>query len=168
MRIYIIVIISLILLVSFIFIAVPFSKNKVLQPFAFNHKVHVESVGLNCKDCHINVEKSVRATIPMLEICKNCHSEEPISTSPNEKELIKYIVENKEIPWTQIYLVPDHVYFSHRRHVTIGELNCTNCHGNVAAMTTPVTQQEIPVTMKNCLNCHLQKKVTIDCLSCHR
>ncbi len=148
--------------------AIPFAEDKIVQPINFNHKVHLENAGLNCTDCHVNVEKNARAIIPSIEICKNCHSENPISNSPNEKDLIKYIVENKEIPWNQIYRVPDHVYFSHRRHVAIGEQNCSKCHGDMADKTTPVTHQEIPITMNNCLDCHRQQKVTNDCLACHR
>jgi hypothetical protein len=142
--------------------------HSVVQPIAFNHKVHTESVSLSCKDCHLNVETMAVASIPTLEVCQTCHIGEPISKSPVEKELLQYVAEKKEIPWVQIYSVPDQVYFSHRRHVMIGELECSNCHGNVAAMTTPVSYQSVPVTMKNCISCHKQHKVTNDCLACHR
>ena len=152
----------------FILLAFPAAKHGISQPLAFSHKVHIENASLTCKDCHLNVEKMAVATIPTLEVCQTCHNDEPLSKSPAERELFKYIGEKKEIPWIQIYSLPEHVYFSHRRHVTIGGLECSSCHGNLASMTTPVAYQAQPVTMKNCISCHKQQKVTDDCLACHR
>ena len=143
------------------------AEHNIAQPLAFNHKIHIENASLNCKDCHLNVETMARASIPTLEVCQTCHSGEPISKSSVEKEVLRYVAEKKEIPWVQIYSVPDQVYFSHRRHVKIGGLECSSCHGNVAALMTSVSSQALPVTMKNCIDCHKQHKVTNDCLACH-
>ena len=32
--------------------------------------------------------------------------------------------------------MPDHVYFNHSQHVTVGEIECENCHGDVKTYTT--------------------------------
>lgn len=144
------------------------SSNKIIQPIQYNHNVHIEVVGLTCVDCHINVESMPKATIPNIEICEDCHSNEPLSDSPEEKKLIQYISEGKHVPWKQIYTVPDYVYFSHQRHVTIGDLECSNCHGNVESMTKPAPAPVWKPTMDNCISCHKQRKVTYDCLACHR
>ncbi len=144
------------------------AKQIIAQPLAFNHKVHIETASLNCKDCHLNVEKMAVATIPSIEVCQTCHNDEPISKSPVEKEVLGYVAEKKEIPWIQVYSVPDHVYFSHRRHVTLGGLECSTCHGNIAASTAPVSFQTMPVTMETCINCHRQNKISTDCLACHK
>lgn len=152
-------------LLSFIGMSVPRGP---AQPIAFNHKVHIETASLNCQDCHLTVEKSAAATIPGLEVCQTCHNEEPLSKSPEEKRLLQYVAEKKEIAWVQITSVPEQVYFSHRRHVSIGGVECQSCHGNVAAMSLPVSDQGTPVTMDACMNCHRQRKVTNDCLACHR
>lgn len=162
------IIVGVTAILSFILLAFPSTKPTVTQPLAYNHKVHIENAGATCKDCHLNVETMAVTTIPTLEICQTCHSDEPLSKSPNEQELLKYVAEKKEIPWIQIYSLPDHVYFSHRRHVTIGGLECSSCHGDIAAMTTPVLFPAIPITMENCMNCHRLHKVTNDCLACHR
>ena len=156
------------ILFSFIFLAFPAAKHSIAQPLAFNHKVHIENASLTCKDCHLNVEKMAVATIPMMEVCQTCHNDQPLSKSPAEQELFKYAAEKKEIPWIQVYSLPEHVYFSHRRHVTIGGLECSGCHGNVAAMTTSVSSPATPVKMENCINCYKQHNVTNDCLACHR
>ena len=152
-----------------VFIVVAFSSGgHTHQPIAYNHKVHIDSAGLHCTDCHVHAGDMASASIPSLEVCQNCHSTEPISKSPEELKVLKYIAERKEIPWLRIYKVPDHVYFSHRRHVTGGKLECSACHGNVAEQTKPVSAPFLPVTMENCIDCHKQRKVSNDCLACHR
>ncbi|MBI4549170.1 MAG: cytochrome c3 family protein [Ignavibacteriae bacterium] len=145
-----------------------YNRYRVLQPLEYSHKAHVESAGMKCTDCHFYVDKMASASIPSLEVCQTCHNDEPVSTSPEEVKLLSYVKEGKEIPWRQVYEVPDHVYFSHRRHVIDGELDCSECHGNMAELTKSVSYQAIPMTMKNCLDCHKQRKVTTDCLACHR
>jgi hypothetical protein len=156
-------------LVVLLFVYVLFtSANDTTQPIDYSHKVHIENVGLSCGDCHVYVEKSARASIPGLDICRNCHSEVPLSESPEEKKLLDYIAHGTEIPWKQIYSVPDYVFFSHRRHVVKGELACAVCHGHVAEFTRPVSSMVLPVTMENCMKCHREKKVSNDCLACHR
>ncbi len=156
-----------IVLVLFLFAASD-SKEKNIQPLAYNHKVHVEKAELKCTDCHLYAEQKASAAIPPLEVCQNCHSDQPLSGSPEEKKLLQYITEGKEIPWKRIYRVPNHVYFSHRRHVVGGEIECKVCHGDVAEFTEPVVSPAVPVTMENCMRCHKQRKITNDCLACHR
>jgi len=140
---------------------------EIVQPIKYSHKIHIEDAELECTDCHIYVETNAVATIPNIEICANCHSDEPLGDSPEEVKLLKYISANKRIPWVQIYNVPDHVYFSHRRHVKIGELNCTSCHGNVAELEEPTTHQLVKISMNNCVDCHRESDVVRDCIGCH-
>ncbi|MEW6509636.1 MAG: cytochrome c3 family protein [Bacteroidota bacterium] len=144
------------------------SEKTAIQPIAYSHKIHIENAGLTCVDCHATVETSASAAIPDLALCTNCHSDAPLSQSPEEAKLRQYVAGGNEIPWMRIYTVPDHVYFSHRRHVIRGEVQCPTCHGNVAEYSTPITSAFLPVTMENCMRCHRERKVSNDCLSCHR
>jgi Cytochrome c7 and related cytochrome c len=139
----------------------------ITQPIMYNHKLHIESVELICNDCHIYVESMPSATIPNIEVCGECHSEDLITDSPEEVKLINYLNEDEQIPWKQIYSVPDHVYFSHRRHVSMGELDCYECHGHVEEMTEPISYPAWLPSMDNCMDCHKERKITRDCLSCH-
>ncbi|OGU74060.1 MAG: hypothetical protein A2V93_07415 [Ignavibacteria bacterium RBG_16_34_14] len=142
-------------------------QSPIIQPISYNHKVHIEEAGLECIDCHKYAESMTRASIPNIDLCEDCHGDEPISKSPEEKKLIEFIEQKQNIPWKQIYSVPDHVYFSHRRHVVIGELNCSNCHGNVSELTAPAQYPFLIPSMGNCIDCHKQLKITNDCLACH-
>jgi len=140
----------------------------IVQPIQYNHKLHVEQEGMECIDCHRYVEEKPYATIPQIEICSDCHFDEPLSESPEEEKLIAHVESDSAIPWERIYRVPDHVYFSHRRHVTLGEISCSNCHGNVAEQLAPAPQPMTPMSMEWCVDCHRENKVSNDCLTCHR
>ncbi len=144
------------------------TNSDIIQPIAYSHKAHVETADLNCTDCHSTVQTAQAATLPSLEVCSTCHSEQPISQSPEELKLLEFVKRAQAIPWQRVYRVPDHVYFSHRRHVAKGELECAACHGNVGEFTNPVSTQFLQLTMENCMKCHRENNVTNDCLACHR
>lgn len=151
-----------------IFLVVLKGRNPgVIQPIPFNHTLHVEDQELECTLCHTQVETHERATLPVNEICEECHSEE-LTGSPLENLLRGYLAEKNEIPWQKIYRVPDHVFFSHRRHVVSGKIGCESCHGNVKELKEPPRYPLIPPTMDRCMNCHKKLNITNDCLACHR
>ena len=137
------------------------------QPIAFNHRLHLETVGLECSDCHHYALTGVRATIPNIETCGGCH-QEAATDSPEEARLVESIQAEEPIRWKKVYRVPDHVYFSHRRHAALGEISCATCHGEVAARERPLTSPLVKVTMDGCMGCHDQRGVSNDCILCHR
>lgn len=61
------------------------------------------------------------------------------------------------IEWVRIHNLPDHAYFNHAQHVTVGQLECQTCHGPVEEME--VVQQHSPLSMGWCINCHRQTEV---------
>jgi Cytochrome c7 and related cytochrome c len=158
-------IIALILIIITTTTALP---QEIQQPIAFPHKIHIEDAELTCTDCHQYVETMAAAIIPNINLCSDCHSDEPLGDSPEELKLLKYIEKGERIPWQKIYSVPRHVYFSHRRHVKIGDIKCSACHGNVEEFTEPAKFPVWLPTMNNCIDCHKKNKVTYDCLACHR
>lgn len=58
------------------------------------------------------------------------------------------------IEWVRIHNLPDHVYFNHAQHVTVGKVECQTCHGAVEEME--VVAQHSPLSMGWCINCHRQ------------
>ncbi len=144
------------------------SRDTVTQPIRYSHKAHMETAGMACADCHASVLTSPTASLPSLEVCSTCHSDQPISQSVEEIKVLEFVKKGEVIPWQRVYYVPDHVYFSHRRHVTKAGLECKACHGDVPEFTEPVASQFLPVTMENCMQCHRENNVSNDCLTCHR
>jgi cytochrome c2 len=61
------------------------------------------------------------------------------------------------VEWVRIHNLPDHAYFNHAQHVTVGNLKCQNCHGPVEEME--LVYQYSPLSMGWCINCHRQTKV---------
>lgn len=61
------------------------------------------------------------------------------------------------IPWVRVHNLPDHAYFNHAQHVTVGQLECQTCHGPVEEME--IVQQYSPLSMGWCINCHRQTEV---------
>ncbi|NNF35411.1 MAG: c-type cytochrome [Saprospiraceae bacterium] len=74
------------------------------------------------------------------------------SLTNDQKEKIQGPIE-----WVRIHNLPDHVYFNHAQHVTVGQVECQTCHGKVEEME--VAQQMSPLSMGWCINCHRQTEV---------
>jgi c(7)-type cytochrome triheme protein len=136
------------------------------QPIAFNHSKHI-SAGLDCTDCHTGARTAEHATVPPLATCMGCH-ESAVGKSPEEAKIRTYAAAGREIPWEPVTHVPTHVYFSHRRHVTLAKLECSTCHGEMAKLTAPPVQPARRLDMDTCIACHQQKHARTDCNDCHR
>ncbi|MBP7183878.1 MAG: c-type cytochrome [Saprospiraceae bacterium] len=61
------------------------------------------------------------------------------------------------IEWVRIHNLPDHVYYNHSQHVTVGKIECQTCHGPVEKMET--LYQYAPLSMGWCVNCHRKTEV---------
>jgi cytochrome c2 len=64
------------------------------------------------------------------------------------------------IEWTRVHNLPDHVYFNHSQHVTVGKLECQDCHGPVEEME--IVSQYAPLSMGWCINCHRKTEVKFE------
>jgi len=138
----------------------------VIQPIAFNHQKHL-GVGLSCDACHQHYAQQTIAGLPNTEVCMACHAA-PLSESLEEEKVRAYAERGHEIPWITIHALPDHSFFSHRRHVALGKLDCAVCHGDMTQRTAPVTAPAVKLTMAWCVGCHTQRNVTTDCSACHK
>jgi hypothetical protein len=161
------ILIVVVLVFAAIGIALSMTPSEVTQPLLFNHNLHVEDVGLECPDCHLLVTSSERTIIPNIQQCAECHFD-AITDSATEARLIEYIEAGEPIPWRQVYSVPDHVYFSHRRHTAAAEIDCQTCHGAVPERVVPLGRPLVPISMGGCIDCHDRSGVSNDCISCHR
>ncbi len=138
------------------------------QPIQFNHKAHV-SKGLDCTICHRYVREQAFASLPTLETCLMCHATQ-ISQNPEEGKIREFAGKKEPLRWVRLYrLSPDAaVYFSQRRHVTLGIVDCVTCHGPMPERTSPPPKALVSFCMDFCLDCHRQKQVATTCVNCHR
>ena len=137
------------------------------QPIAFDHSVHAEE-GLTCLECHTGADKGPYARLPAIQSCMLCH-EEPQGEDPEELKVAAYAEDPGWIPWREVNRYAGHVYFSHEAHVRFAEMDCAECHGDVAALEEPLTESQLgPLTMTWCMDCHAERDVSNDCILCHK
>jgi hypothetical protein len=141
------------------------------QPIQFSHKIHAGTQKIDCNYCHSSARNSKTSGIPSANVCMNCHkyiSEGPVTGTAEISKIYAAIGWNPDaqayssestgpIKWVKIHNLPDHAYFNHSQHVTVGKIACQTCHGPVEEMD--VVEQFAPLTMGWCINCHRETKV---------
>lgn len=133
----------------------------IRQPIAFSHAKHQATA---CTVCHRGAATTAHAGIPDVALCSKCHATAPAGTSG----VWNAAVSRKTIGWVQVTHVPDHVMFSHRRHVTLAKLDCESCHGKMRERMTPLGVAPVRLDMNTCLSCHRREGAAEDCAACHR
>ena len=120
------------------------------QPVEYSHKLHVGEYGIDCRYCHIAVEKGPHASVPSADICMNCHTVVKYD-SPKLAAVRESYREGTPIEWIKVHKIADYAYFSHAQHVNKG-VGCVECHGRVDQME--VVRVTEPLSMSWCLDCH--------------
>ena len=85
--------------------------------------------------------------------------------------------EQKPIEWIRVHNLPDLTYFNHSQHVTVGDLECQQCHGSMEEKTVGqvayhdelnkikenkkegIKFKHPTLTMGWCIDCHRQKEI---------
>jgi len=120
------------------------------QPVPYSHRLHAGQLGIDCRYCHANVERSFEAMVPPTQTCMGCHS--LIRTDSAALAPVRESWETGEaIEWVRVNNVPDHVFFDHSVHLAAG-VGCVTCHGRVDRQE--VVRVEAPLSMGWCLDCH--------------
>ena len=135
-----------------------------VQPLAFKHNLHLAN-NMQCLECHTAAEQGPQAGIPSVKLCMTCH--QVIATDrPEVKKVAAYMERGEEIPWERVYYFQPsaHVMFNHAPHLR-AKVACEECHGDMNKQTVAV--RSIDLDMGYCLNCHRQRKASLDCTTCH-
>lgn len=127
------------------------------QPVAFDHSFHAGVLGIDCRYCHTNVEKSPHSNVPATSTCWNCHSIIK-KDAPTTAAIRESMATGAPIQWVKVHKVPDYVYFPHSVHVSRG-ISCVECHGRVDQME--VVGQQKSLSMSFCLDCHRNPELAI-------
>lgn len=126
------------------------------QPIPFDHALHTEQLGIDCRYCHSFVDVSGHSNVPSSNTCWNCHQHVK-RDSPRLAPLHRAMdpqnpnYDGRPIEWVRIHKVPDYAYFNHAAHVNSG-VSCYTCHGPVNEMK--VVYQAESQSMGWCLECH--------------
>lgn len=127
------------------------------QTVPFSHAHHVGGLGIDCRYCHVGVEKAAFAGIPDVNTCMSCHSQ-----IYNDQKMLEPVREayraGTPLTWNRVNEVPDFVYFDHAIHVHKG-IGCATCHGRVDEM--PLTWRQRPFYMHECVDCHRHPELNV-------
>ncbi len=143
-----------------------FRSPAIDQPIAFNHRKHVVDNQLACNTCHNFYETETFSGLPDADICSTCHSEAQGKTA-EEAKLVLLLKQGKPLVFNSLFREPLHVFYSHRRHVVKAQIKCERCHGNFAMTTSPPARVR-KLKMADCIGCHEERNVSVDCTTCHR
>ena len=133
------------------------------QPIPYDHDLHVNQLGMDCRYCHSFVEHSGQANLPSANTCWNCHqhvakgSEKlaplraAIGVDENHQQLEGEAGKGHPIKWVRVHKAPDYVYFDHSAHLNRG-ISCQSCHGDVHKMEKVYHAEDH--SMGWCLDCH--------------
>jgi len=121
-----------------------------VQPVAYSHQLHAGQLGIDCRYCHANIERSAEAMIPPTQTCMGCHAVVR-KNSPLLRPVRESWRTGKPIRWVRVHKLPEHAYFDHSVHLAAG-VGCSSCHGRIDQM--PVVTQAKPLSMGWCLECH--------------
>ena len=136
-----------------------------VQPIEFPHNAHVKRKISCTAYCHAAVTTGPVAGLPSVRACMLCHN-----SIARDRPLIQQITEMRkkgiDLAWQRVFGYPAeaHVKFNHAPHIR-AKVECATCHGNIAEQT--VAQRNVEMTMGFCVNCHNQRKASVDCLACH-
>ena len=156
---------------ALIFVGVFFwaTQARSAQPIRFSHQAHTRD--MKCAACHQYVTQGAAAGTPSLADCMDCHEGTQSKSPEGQREEAKiqaYAKAKREIPWVRITSLAPDTFFSHRRHVAFGRVECATCHGDIAATVALPSRPLVALTMTRCTDCHRERKASLDCLACHR
>ncbi len=133
------------------------------QPIKFSHKIHVKDNKIECLFCHNSPEFSRESGIPTTNVCLICHNKIKTGEMSGQFEISKInnsFKDKKPIEWIKIHNLPDHVFFSHSQHVTVGKIECQTCHGDIEEMH--ITSQYSTLSMGWCVKCHRESEIQFE------
>ena len=143
------------------------ARPRIPQPIQFNHRKHTQDLALACELCHQYVRTGAHPGLPALETCAMCHQAQ-LGTTREAARVTELVTEGRPVSFAKLFRLPPHVFYTHRRHVGIANLECANCHGAIALTTRPPRRPLVTISMSGCLDCHRRMGQTQDCVACHR
>jgi hypothetical protein len=128
-------------------------KNTPVVPF--DHKKHIEEVGVACLDCHKEASSATTSAtmlLPRIEDCYECHDQSEVNWT---------VPADGSSPWPT---PARELIFDHAKHMSAG-LECATCHAGVEK-ATKAPSDGLP-SMALCTDCHKEREVKDDCNVCH-
>jgi hypothetical protein len=148
----------------------------------FNHKFHLQTQGLKCKNCHAGSETSTSANdrlIPDGKVCDSCHATDHSNLDKVEAgdgdagKCVFCHVGYKTGDGNKVAALAmprANLLFNHKAHVS-KNIACQQCHGAVQDLEL-ATRDQLP-RMRGCFSCHAMSDAASRgtaksaCINCH-
>lgn len=127
----------------------------------FDHKLHVTTNGIACKDCHTAAVTSVSVKdrlMPGHTQCSTCHDVN------DQKSCNLCHFENK---YKKVKPSSFELSFSHKYHIDTQKRVCTDCHTGIENVKYAKESPTAFPVMETCVSCHNKQKATNNCEACH-
>jgi len=138
------------------------------KPFAFSHKLHIESESLECVDCHTRTGDSDDPGMPRPAKCAICHAGLDEEKPPERQ--VSTLFDGDQYKAVHASLQSDEIVFSHQSHTERGQ-DCSACHAAVASDDGELAKlgTSLRMSMEGCIDCHVASSGprTDDCEACH-
>jgi hypothetical protein len=134
------------------------------QP-SFPHRVHVVDNQLACTFCHSTALAGERPGMPPPELCAPCHNQFD-GNKPDDRKVGAFFDSQSRYRTVASSGLTEDVMFSHQKHVSGANLDCTTCHQDIASQTSVPLE---PIASKpRCMQCHEDRGMANNCNECHR
>jgi len=130
----------------------------------FNHSVHVIDNELECSFCHDPETEGGPPTIPPLEFCSLCHSDEDVEKDPEDRASWFYDEEGNH-KGQSIVALDEELIFDHGAHVELAGDDCLVCHEGYDESERILVDDAF--SMDECSACHDALGVDDACSVCH-
>ena len=98
-----------------------------VQPVPFSHALHAGELGMDCRYCHVQVERAAVASVPPTQVCMNCHRLVK-RDSPLLAAILDSATNGEPMRWVRVHKTPEYAYFDHSMHLRAG-IGCWHSNG---------------------------------------
>jgi hypothetical protein len=101
--------------------------------------------------------------MPGPQLCAVCHDTQDVELPPEDR-IAALFDDAGRYQREQLVSLSREVIYSHRTHVGTYQLDCADCHGDMAE----TAGWSLPIGKKECMECHSEAGRPNDCATCHR
>lgn len=129
--------------------------------FIFSHEFHIDGMGMECLDCHGDIQASRKSSdhvLPGHTECFVCHDGD---MARDDCTVCHY---NEDVINPSPKMTRE-INFNHELHLGQEKVECTTCHAGLE-QTDYASSANMP-KMETCVTCHNDARASQDCEVCH-
>lgn len=146
----------------------PQEKHPLNAIIAINHQLHFEAGAFAEEDCgmtcHVESSGSIFNLAKFDDACMMCHEVEVHSADAKDMTTCPTCHLKKTFKASQpVEQLLSGAKFTHKKH---RKFQCSKCHGNIITTSDESSYMSLKDSSQ-CLDCHSDSMVSLDCITCH-